>query len=247
MAAVTLRLLASSSTAIPRRRAILRHVRRLVSSSCASSHRPAPPLLGRVCLVPPSPAMNRGWIRMASTDQEAKSNPTKEERCETEEEKKESNEDTSGESSNSSSTGGGGQGEDTDSPPAWHTAITCVIYFGLGWVLHGVVSFITDIPPGAYLAKEIAEKSPRIIEEVGTPLSLSYMWSGNSSENQLVANFPVKGPKGKATLVVRAVRVEEGWKMLILDAVLNDQWLEPVAILNEFEGGGAVEGGKGQS
>mmetsp|Transcript_30432 Transcript_30432/g.59574 ORF Transcript_30432/g.59574 Transcript_30432/m.59574 type:complete len:329 (+) Transcript_30432:2-988(+) len=137
--------------------------------------------------------------------------------------------------------GGDGKdaGEEEDEPitrrgdTPWGKAITVAIYFGLGYITYGAYQFLTEVPPGATLAVELAEKNEEIKNQVGTPLSLSYFWGGKSERDQLVAELPVTGPKGKATLRVRAVRTQDGWQMLLLDAIVNGQWQTPISVLED--------------
>jgi len=108
------------------------------------------------------------------------------------------------------------------------------LYFTIGYLLFGTYKFATEVPPAANLAIELAERNERIAKEIGTPLTLSYFWGGKSTETELSASLPVSGPNGKGTLVVRAVRTSDGWKVLLLDGVIGEQWLEPFPIINAF-------------
>ncbi|GAB5360448.1 hypothetical protein AAMO2058_000629000 [Amorphochlora amoebiformis] len=150
-------------------------------------------------------------------------NKVKEEKSKSKEEKSNTTEETKGKEE-------GKEAKEEMTGFAVRDLVAYAIYFALGYLTWGAYKFATEVPPGATIAMNLAEKHDKVIQEVGVPLSLSYLWGGRSTSNELVATLPVYGPKGKATLRVRAVRVAEGWKILMLDCITEKDKFSPFEI-----------------
>lgn len=89
-----------------------------------------------------------------------------------------------------------------------------VVVFGLGAAFFGVKSVFESSSPYKH-AVELAKTNPEIVELLGEPIETDGMMNGNISvqNDSGSANFsvPLKGPNGKATLVVLAERFDGEW------------------------------------
>ncbi len=126
-----------------------------------------------------------------------------------------------------------GAEEEAPEAPVWMQTVSAMLYGALALTVYKAYRFAVDEPPATAMILAEAERNSEIKERVGSPLKLSFMWSGNSDKGQLVADLPVTGPKGKATLRVRAVNIpNEGWRILMLDAIVGSEWGRPIPILD---------------
>lgn len=81
----------------------------------------------------------------------------------------------------------------------------------------------TDVYKGA---RNRAERDPRVIAVLGSPVHAGFIVTGNVSVNDRSGtahiNFPISGPKGKADVHVEATLDENGWRYSLLTVLPNE-------------------------
>lgn len=97
--------------------------------------------------------------------------------------------------------------------------IILVVVFGLGAVFFGVKNVFENSSPYKHAIAQ-AKNSPELIELLGEPIETDGMMDGTISIKDTSGNadfsVPLKGPKGKATLIVLAERFDGEWVYLEL-------------------------------
>lgn len=100
-----------------------------------------------------------------------------------------------------------------------------LFFLGVGALIFGVTGMMSESTPAKH-ALDKASENPIVIEQIGTPLEVKGMVSGeinfsnNSGDADLV--IPVAGPNGKARIRVVAEKVDGEWYYEKLYIVLKD-------------------------
>jgi hypothetical protein len=79
----------------------------------------------------------------------------------------------------------------------------------------------------AQFALQLASAHPAAVASTGTPLEVGWVVTGSlkysgSGGGAVRLSLPVRGPKGRATVAVRGVRVDGRWTYSILRLVPDD-------------------------
>ena len=92
--------------------------------------------------------------------------------------------------------------------------IILLFVFGIGALIFGVFGMLTNSTPYEY-ALEQAKTNSQVIELLGTPIDTDGIMQGNISfendEGSADFKIPIKGPKGKAKIIVRAQKEYGEW------------------------------------
>lgn len=92
--------------------------------------------------------------------------------------------------------------------------VILLLVFGVGAIFFGVTNALKNSTPYEYTV-ELAKNNTEVIAVLGDPVETDGMLSGNISLNNDGGNvdfqIPLKGPKGKASLVVRGEKIDGEW------------------------------------
>ena len=92
--------------------------------------------------------------------------------------------------------------------------IILLFVFGIGAAIFGATKFITNSEPYEY-AFERATTNELVIKSLGEPIEADGIMQGNISiknnGGDADIKIPIKGPKGKASIVVKAKKYEGEW------------------------------------
>jgi len=92
--------------------------------------------------------------------------------------------------------------------------IILLFVFGIGAAIFGVSKMFTSSAPYEY-AVEQASKDPKVIEALGSPVETAGIMQGNISlqndSGKVDIKIPLKGPKGKGSVIVKGDKFEGEW------------------------------------
>ncbi|CAL2092953.1 Cytochrome oxidase complex assembly protein 1 [Tenacibaculum sp. 190524A02b] len=92
--------------------------------------------------------------------------------------------------------------------------ILLLFFIGVGTLIFGVSKAFTNATPIEY-AMEQASKNEKVIQVLGDPIEKDGFPNGNISLNnddgEVDFSLPVKGSKGKATIIIRGIKSNGKW------------------------------------
>jgi hypothetical protein len=92
--------------------------------------------------------------------------------------------------------------------------IILLFVFGIGAAFFGVSKIFDESTPLKY-ATEQAFSNPKVIESLGDNLEKIGIPSGNislqNSDGKIDMSIPIKGSKGKGTIIIKGIKTNEKW------------------------------------
>ena len=92
--------------------------------------------------------------------------------------------------------------------------IVLLFVFGIGTLIFGAFNMLTNLTPYEY-ALDQAKNNSQVIELLGTPIDTDVIMQGNISlendEGSADFKIPIEGPKGKASIIVKAQKNYGEW------------------------------------
>jgi len=92
--------------------------------------------------------------------------------------------------------------------------IICLFVFGVGAIFFGVTNVLKNSTPYEY-AVELASNNSDVIQFLGEPIETHGIMSGNISiqnnSGEVDISIPIKGSKGKGTVIVIGEKIDGEW------------------------------------
>ena len=93
-------------------------------------------------------------------------------------------------------------------------SVTATVLGGLAW-------FWTRVPREIAELSVLIEQNPVLTHRLGVPIQRSWLWTGQTRSDRVIAHIPFTGPQGSAMVHVKAVQFEQHWEVLALEAQFN--------------------------
>ena len=114
--------------------------------------------------------------------------------------------------------------------------IILLFIFGIGAAIFGISKAVKNATPYAY-AVEQASTNASVIDFIGEPVETAGIMSGNISiENDYGSvdiSIPLKGPYGKASVIVKGEKIDGTWIYEELYVLIKEN-NEKINLLNKF-------------
>ncbi|MBN4058037.1 hypothetical protein JYT34_01215 [Olleya sp. AH-315-K02] len=114
--------------------------------------------------------------------------------------------------------------------------IICLFVFGVGAIFFGVTNVLKNSTPYEY-SVELASNNSDVIQLLGEPIETHGIMSGNISiqnnSGEVDISIPIKGSKGKGTVIVIGEKIDGEWFYEEL-YVLIKETNEKINLLNKI-------------